>query len=163
PEEWLAKYGLIAGLGETHEDHLRFRKTQVGMLDALLAAQPDADFDETFAKARDELKRFNGITTADPPEGFIGELRPYQKDGLGWIHFLRQFGFGGCLADDMGLGKTIQVLALLEARRQLHEKNGSPGTKEVRKAPSLAIVPKSLVFNWRQEAARFTPKLQILD
>ena len=30
-------------------------------------------------------------------------------------HFLREFGFGGCLADDMGLGKTIQVLALLEA------------------------------------------------
>ncbi len=177
PEEWMKKYGLIAGLGEAHDDHLRFRKTQVGVLDALLAAQPEADFDETFAHARDELKRFDGIKTADPPEGFVGELRPYQKDGLGWINFLRQFGFGGCLADDMGLGKTIQVLALLEARRRLREslesrlqaesngKQAHPpeGGTPNKIAPSLAVVPKSLVFNWKQEAARFTPKLRILD
>jgi superfamily II DNA or RNA helicase len=160
PEEWLKKYGAIAGLGEAHDDHLRFRKTQVGVLDALLAAQPEADFDETFQKARDRLKQFEGVKTAEPPAGFIGELRPYQKDGLGWIHFLREFGFGGCLADDMGLGKTIQVLALLEARRQAREQNGSNGAKH---APSLAIVPKSLVFNWKAEAERFTPKLRILD
>jgi intein/homing endonuclease/superfamily II DNA or RNA helicase len=113
PEDWMKKYGLIAGLGEAHEDHLRFKKTQVGVLDALLAAQPEADFDETFAQARDELKRFEGIKPADPPEEFIGELRPYQKDGLGWIHFLRQFGFGGCLADDMGLGKCLAADSLI--------------------------------------------------
>jgi len=29
--------------------------------------------------------------------------------------------------------------------------------------PSLVIVPKSLVFNWKQEAARFAPKLRVLD
>ena len=51
------------------------------------------------------------------------------------IRTLRQFGFGGCLADDMGLGKTIEVLALLESRRQLREeakrqKEGA-GTHEV--------------------------------
>ena len=124
PEDWMKKYGLIAGLGEAYEDHLRFRKTQIGVLDALLASQPESDFDETFARARDELKRFDGVKPADPSEEFIGELRPYQKDGLGWINFLRQFGFGGCLADDMGLGKTVQVLALLEARRQLRETTG---------------------------------------
>ncbi|MGH9845618.1 MAG: SNF2-related protein, partial [Blastocatellia bacterium] len=160
PDDWLKKYGAIAGLGEAHEDHLRFKKTQVGMLDALLAAQPEADFDETFSKARNELKRFDGVKTAEAPDAFVGELRPYQKDGLGWIHFLRQFGFGGCLADDMGLGKTIQVLALLEARRQLRETNGS-GNEKI--APSLVVVPKSLVFNWKQEALRFTPRLQVLD
>ncbi len=162
PEEWLMKYGLIAGLGEVHEDHLRFRKTQVGVLDALLTAQPEAKFDESFAVAREELKRFDGVEASDPPEGFIGQLRPYQKDGLGWIHFLRQFGFGGCLADDMGLGKTIAALALLESRRQLREQPGSTNSSR-RPAPSLVVVPKSLVFNWKQEAARFTPKLRILD
>ncbi|MCG3162910.1 MAG: hypothetical protein JMDDDDMK_04271 [Acidobacteria bacterium] len=191
PEEWMKKYGLIAGLGEAHEDHLRFRKTQIGVLDALLAAQPEADFDAAFAHARDELKRFNGIKPSDPPEEFKGELRPYQKDGLGWINFLRQFGFGGCLADDMGLGKTVQVLALLEERRKLREaakgqedkETAAKGQedKETRRRgdkarntsvplspcplvpPSLAVVPKSLVFNWKQEAARFTPKLRVLD
>jgi len=113
PEDWLKKYGLLAGLGEAREDHLRFRKTQVGMLNALLSSQPEADFDESFARARDELKRFEGVRPAEPPEEFNGELRPYQKDGLGWINFLRQFGFGGCLADDMGLGKCLAADSLI--------------------------------------------------
>lgn len=158
PEDWLKKYGMLAGLGEAHEDHMRFRKTQAGVLDALLAAQPEAGFDESFQQVREQLKRFEGINPAEPPEGFVGELRPYQKEGLGWINFLRQFGFGGCLADDMGLGKTIQVLALLEARRQMLAE--TPGQE---KRLSLAVVPKSLVFNWKAEAARFSPKLRILD
>jgi superfamily II DNA or RNA helicase len=176
PEDWLNRYGLLAGLGEAHEDHLRFRKTQVGVLNALLSSQTEADFDETFARARDELKRFDGVNPAEAPEAFNGELRPYQKDGLGWINFLRQFGFGGCLADDMGLGKTIQVLALLESRRQQRDETGRQGDGAVGGhedfvapspprpvAPSLAVVPKSLVFNWKQEAARFAPKLRVLD
>jgi intein/homing endonuclease/superfamily II DNA or RNA helicase len=113
PEDWLNRYGLLAGLGEAHEDHLRFRKTQVGVLNALLSSQTEADFDETFARARDELKRFDGVNPAEAPEAFNGELRPYQKDGLGWINFLRQFGFGGCLADDMGLGKCLAADSLI--------------------------------------------------
>ncbi len=189
PEDWLKKYGLIAGLGEAHDDHLRFHKTQIGVLDALLASQPLSDFDEAFARARNELKRFEGVKPADPPEEFNGELRPYQKDGLGWLNFLRQFGFGGCLADDMGLGKTVQVLALLEERRKLRvatenrrendasseietgdvvgndgERNNQvPKSPPASLQPSLVVVPRSLVFNWKQEAARFTPKLRILD
>ena len=58
-----------------------------------------------------------GIRAGEQPEGFVGQLRDYQRDGVGWMDFLRRFGFGGCLADDMGVGKTAQVLALLEARR----------------------------------------------
>jgi len=75
------------------------------------------------------------------------------------MHFLQQFGFGGCLADDMGLGKTIQVLALLEERRHLRE-TSMPGD---RPPPSLVVMPRSLVFNWLQEAERFTPRIRILD
>ena len=72
------------------------------------------------------------------------------KAWAGW-QFLREFGFGGCLADDMGVGKTAQVLAMLESRR-------AEG-----KGPSLVVVPKSLMFNWREEAARFTPQLRVLE
>jgi SNF2 family DNA or RNA helicase len=61
------------------------------------------------------VRRHRPITE---PKGFQGELRSYQREGLGWFGFLRDFGFGGCLADDMGLGKTVPVLALLEARRR---------------------------------------------
>jgi SNF2 family DNA or RNA helicase len=59
----------------------------------------------------------------------------------------------------MGLGKTVQVLALLEVRRALR----AAPRKRRRPPPSLVVVPRSLVFNWKQEAARFTPKLRVLD
>jgi superfamily II DNA or RNA helicase len=159
PEEWLRKYGVLAGLGSATEDHLRFGRSQVGLLDALLASLPEARYDATLARARQELHRFEGIQPSDPPEGFAGRLRAYQRDGLGWLCFLQQFGFGGCLADDMGLGKTVQVLALLESRREQRERN----VNGARPGPSLIVVPRSLVFNWKQEAARFTPKLRMLD
>jgi hypothetical protein len=129
PEEWLKKYATLAGVGTPEGDHLRFRRTQVGLLDALLAEQPEARFDAKFERARERLRQFQGIAPADSPAGFEGQLRGYQHDGLGWLHFLREFGFGGCLADDMGLGKTVQVLALLEGRRDYrgpHSPRGTP-------------------------------------
>jgi SNF2 family DNA or RNA helicase len=174
PEDWLKKYGVLAGLGAAKNGHLRFTRSQVGLLDALLASQPEATCDELFLQARDSLKRFDGIERLEAPPDFVGQLRGYQSDGLGWMKFLREFGFGGCLADDMGLGKTIQVLALLEARRVLRTQaalesaNGrSNGNKangeDIPRHPSLAVVPRSLVFNWKQEAARFVPQLRVLD
>jgi len=81
------------------------------------------------------------------------QLRPYQQRGLAWLRFLAELGLGACLADDMGLGKTIQVLALL----LYNQKNK---TKKKTK-PSLLIVPASLLSNWRKEAERFTPSLNL--
>ncbi len=161
PERWLERYGLLAGLGTAHEDHVRFMRSQAGLLDVLLAAQPAVERDAVFSRACEELQGFSGIEPADPPHGFRGELRPYQKDGLGWMGFLRRFGFGGCLADDMGLGKTVQVLALLEARRELRHAR-KRGTTD-RFGPSLVVVPKSLIFNWMAETERFAPRLRLLD
>jgi len=154
PEEWLKKYGVLAGMGKETDDHLRFTRSQVGLLDALLAAQPQATFDGVFEKTRQMLRSFDGITPGIAPPTFTGELRPYQNDGLGWLKFLREFSFGGCLADDMGLGKTVQVLAMLLARKD-----------EIKSArrPSLVVVPRSLVFNWMEEAKRFAPGLTVLD
>jgi superfamily II DNA or RNA helicase len=164
PEEWLKRFGSFAGLGTAEKDHLRFRRNQTGLLDALLASQPEVNCDETFARVRDELRCFAGIGPGEQPAGFVGQLRDYQRDGVGWMDFLRRFGFGGCLADDMGVGKTAQVLALLEARRALRAgSNGNGSGKDAPCGPSLVVVPKSLVFNWKQEAARFTPQLRVLD
>jgi hypothetical protein len=170
PEEWLKKYGILAGLGTPHDSHLRFSRCQIGLLDAMLASQPESSCDGVFQRARNELMSFEGVEPCDPPKGFTGTLREYQKDGLGWLHFLAKFGFCGCLADDMGLGKTVQVLALLEERRR----NRSAAEREAGKdnvsvdrngnsGPSLVVAPKSLVFNWIQEARRFAPELKILD
>jgi superfamily II DNA or RNA helicase len=153
PEEWLKKYGMLADLATTADGSLRFGSSQAGMLDALLAAQPEIEVDAAFEKVRQNLRQFEGVVAVDSPPGFHGELRPYQRDGLGWLDYLQRFSFGGILADDMGLGKTIQVLALLQRRRAHRQAKG----------PSLAVVPRSLVFNWMQEAAKFTPRLRILD
>ena len=154
PEEWLRQYGLLADLATTTEDgSLRFSRSQAGLLDSLLAAQPGSQVDAGFARVRDELRAFEGVAPTEAPPGFQGELRPYQQEGLGWLDYLRKFGFGGILADDMGLGKTVQVLAFLQRMR----------FKRQLKGPSLIVVPRSLVFNWLQEAAKFTPRLRVLD
>ncbi len=156
PEEWLNRFGVVAAMGATEGNHIRFGSSQAGLLDALLATQPAVNCDETFLRVRKELDRFQLINPAEQPDGFIGQLRGYQCEGIGWMHFLRQFSFGGCLADDMGVGKTAQVLGLLETRRELRAKG------ELDK-PSLVIVPKSLIFNWKREVERFTPQLDVLD
>ena len=156
PEEWMRRIGVLAGMGTPESGHVRFRRSQAGFLDALLAAEPDARCDETFTRVREELREFQGVEPAAQPAGFVGHLRDYQREGLGWMQFLHHFSFGGCLADDMGVGKTAQVLALLETRRELRAAGQPPG-------PSLVVVPRSLVFNWKEEAARFTPQLRVLD
>jgi superfamily II DNA or RNA helicase len=163
PEQWLKQYGALAGMGTEEEEHLRFARTQIGLLDALLATQPEATCDEVFQNARKQLLDFSGIEASDAPGGFVGTLRPYQRDGLGWMRFLRDFRFGGCLADDMGLGKTVQVLALLEERRERGEAEAATNGHGLKTGLSLVVVPRSLIFNWMEEAARFSPKLRVLD
>ena len=149
PEDWLKRYRLVATLGKSSDGQMRFERHQAGLLDALLAEQPEVTFDEGFARVRREMTTFAGVQAAEGAATFKGHLREYQREGLGWLHFLRRFAFGGCLADDMGLGKTVQVLALLDSVE--------------RSRPALIVVPRSLIFNWKQEAARFTPRLRILD
>ena len=153
PEEWIKKYGLLVDLGTEEEGHIRFGSAQAGVLDALVNAQPEIRIDAAFEKVRQSLTKFEGVVSLEAPSGFHGELRPYQCEGLGWLDYLQRFGFGGILADDMGLGKTVQVLAFLQRRR----------TRRQSKGPALAIVPRSLVFNWIAEAEKFTPRLRVLD
>ena len=107
----------------------------------------------------DELQRLNNLLTnfkgIDPvtvPQGFNADLRDYQQEGLNWLQFLREFEFNGVLADDMGLGKTVQTLAHL-----LKEKQDGRMT-----LPCLIIAPTSLMGNWRREAERFAPDLNVL-
>jgi len=149
PEDLLKRYGVLLEMGDAAEGEIRYRKAQAGVLDVFLAELPEITTDELFEKARREIQSFGGVEPRQEPRTFQGTLRDYQRQGLGWMDFLRRYGFGGCLADDMGVGKTPQVLAQLESVRG--------------KGASLAVVPRSLIYNWKEEAARFTPKLRILD
>lgn len=157
PTQWLEKFAGFEKTGTVQDDAVRFKKNQALLLDAMLAEQENVAFDKAFKAWCEKLNSFEGIAPADPPAGFIGQLRDYQKWGLGWFQFLQEFQIGGCLADDMGLGKTIQVLSLLEQRRQEALQQG------VQRPPSLIVVPRSLVFNWMEESARFTPELKVLN
>jgi hypothetical protein len=82
------------------------------------------------------------------PAGFVGQLRPYQERGVGWLVFLGRLGLGALLADDMGLGKTPQAIATVLA-------DPAPG-------PTLVICPVSVLGNWRREIERFAPGLRIV-
>jgi non-specific serine/threonine protein kinase len=95
------------------------------------------------------------------PEGFIGELRPYQQRGVAWLQMLERLGLGACLADDMGLGKTATVLALLQNEHlAAPAARGKKGAAEV--GPTLVICPTSVAGNWARESERFTPDLTVL-
>jgi superfamily II DNA or RNA helicase len=152
PREWLARAGGLAGLADVEGGRLRFARSQAALLDVWLEAQQAVEVDARFADLRAKLHSFAGIEPRSEPAGFAGVLREYQREGLGWLEFLREFGLGGCLADDMGLGKTVQVLALLAAR-----KGAGSGV------PSLVVAPRSVVHNWLDEARRFAPGLAVLD
>lgn len=82
------------------------------------------------------------------PEGFVGTLRSYQAEAVGWIGFLESAGLGGCLALDMGLGKTPTILAHL--------------ARTAADAKALVIAPAAVVGNWAAEAARFSPGRRVM-
>lgn len=153
PEKWLEGWGFVDAVGRVEGDHLRFKANQGWILDALLAQQDGVETDRKFKALQKRLHAFRGIQPAKETQSFRGTLRSYQRDGLAWLRFLEQTGLGGCLADDMGLGKTVQVLALLEARCDERKK----------RYPTLVVAPRSVVFNWIEEAARFAPRLRVLD
>jgi len=152
PEAWIERFAPLVALGHEAGGGLRFTSGQGALLDALLVDQ-QVEVDVIFARLRERLRSFSGIAPLAAPPQFVGELRDYQRHGLGWLEFLIDFGFGGCLADDMGLGKTVQVLALLAGRHA----NGTA------RMPSLVVAPRSLVYNWMDEAGRFAPQLRLFD
>jgi Superfamily II DNA/RNA helicases, SNF2 family len=156
PKGLAERLGLFAELSSQRGDKLRFSKNQGWILDALLAEQ-DADYaaDSGFRALRKRFAGFEGIRPRDADSRFTGELRPYQRDALGWLRFLKTMELGGCLADDMGLGKTVMVLAHL-----LHHRRA---TKKSDRKPALVVAPKSLVWNWIEEARRFAPSLRVLE
>jgi ATP-dependent DNA helicase len=80
-----------------------------------------------------------------------GTMRHYQLVGMNWLISLYENGVSGILADEMGLGKTIQTISLLA---HLYEKNI--------KGPFLIVAPLSTLSNWKNEVARFAPKISAI-
>lgn len=148
PEEWFTQYVELFAFSEG-EHQLTLKKHHMALVNDL---KNDNLATVTMTRKLEKLREFELIEDQPLPEGFVGELRPYQKAGYNWLHFVQNYKFGGCLADDMGLGKTVQTLALLQHRKEANVE-----------AASLLVMPTSLVYNWLSEAQKFTPNLRILN
>jgi non-specific serine/threonine protein kinase len=151
PDEWIARYRYLFAFGEETDTGVRLSQSHLTLIDQLLADADRAQTDAEFERRRERLRSFERIQTQSLPRGFRGELRHYQRVAYEWLHFLNEYGFGGCLADDMGTGKTVCTLAFLQS---LEERNPDGPA-------SLIVMPRSLLFNWEREAATFTPDLRV--
>ena len=150
PEKWFTQYGSLFSLSDGGKA-LKLKKHHIGLINELAE---DGIANVTLSRKLERLNDFENIADTQMPVHFKGDLRSYQKAGYNWFSFLREYNFGGCLADDMGLGKTIQTLAMLQKIKEEDEQNATKST-------SLIIMPTSLIYNWLNEAKKFTPKLKI--
>jgi hypothetical protein len=147
--EWLDR--SAGGVAAAEGGRIRLRTAAVGVLEGLSASSGVVLRTDAQIQAMvDRLRSRRGEVSV--PDAFVGTLRDYQMEGLRWLAFLADFGFGGILADDMGLGKTVQVIAHVLCERERGRLEG----------PVLVVVPLSVVGQWRDRIAQFAPSLKVL-
>jgi len=135
--------------------HFRMDDLYAPFVRASLQALDGIDIEETpewRSKALQHNRELE-MRQVELPEPLHSQLRPYQKTGVSWLRFLEENGFSGLLADEMGLGKTAQTLAWLEMTR---------AEEQARGRPTLIVCPTSIVENWAEECAKFTPSLKVM-
>ena len=138
-------------LTESSSAPLRISRYQAGLWAELAALGVVTEQAQAWRRQVGALLDLDAVAEHDPPETLAAQLRPYQRDGFGWLASLWELELGGILADDMGLGKTLQALALI-----CHARRRDPGM-----GPFLVIAPTSVVSNWIGEAWRFAPGLSV--
>lgn len=152
PEEWIQKFSRYFRSGDIKGDVIRTHKSHFNLIDELFDKEIlSREIKNELETYREKLANFHSIRNVQVSKKLKGTLRDYQKEGLNWLHFLDEFGFGGCLADDMGLGKTIQLIAYFLS--QIEKGN---------KQANLVVVPTSLIYNWESEIKKFAPKLNYI-
>lgn len=175
PQEWEKRFRHFFNFAQVNEGRTQIASAHALLIDALFDQAQDKRYDDEFREHVQKLSDFKGIKEVETPKSLQGELRPYQRAGLNWLAFLREYGFNGCLADDMGLGKTIQALACLlrekemngapaKGKRQGANKNhAAAGESETpaNRRTSLIVAPLSVLHNWENETARFAPDLKV--
>lgn len=148
---------LQALIGEAREltdapiDALRISRYQTGLWHELAALGVVTEQAEAWQRQVDAITSLEALPAHPVPAGIEADLRPYQREGFGWLASLWELGLGGILADEMGLGKTLQTLALIGHVRTAQPEGG----------PFLVVAPTSVVPNWAAEAARFAPGLRV--
>ncbi|MCE6989171.1 DEAD/DEAH box helicase [Dyadobacter sp. CY323] len=150
PDEWISKLEPLLQFGRLHDDKILLSKIHFSLIDELVSEVDNEEVFRELQEKKHKLLNFKQIPNVPLPGNVNATLRQYQEEGYKWIHFLDEFGWGGCLADDMGLGKTLQMLTFLQ-----QQKNLDPAYT------NLVVVPTTLIFNWQAESAKFTPDLKL--
>ena len=91
PQEWLNKYKHLWDLAEETDEGFRLHDLHLPLLDSLLEEDTalHAAHPPELIERRERLRHFERIAPQQLPAGFTGELRPYQKHGFDWLHFLQ--------------------------------------------------------------------------
>lgn len=188
PEEWFARFGRVAHFADADEDKLRLKNIHYPLLEDLnIYMEEEGKPDLGWGKIL-ETKQIPEYAVSPHLKA---DLRSYQQEGYNWLMFLLENKIGPLLADDMGLGKTVQTLAVLQYfadERKIQKAGKSHATSKKKHAerqspdlferdhveevdveenpgklgPSVVIAPKSLLYNWRDEAQKFAPHLKVL-
>ncbi|AKU98881.1 hypothetical protein AKJ09_05545 [Labilithrix luteola] len=141
PADWLSKHGhRVADLLAARSEDKKLAYAAFPELGAL-CEDLNLPKPAELGRLAPLVENFAGIPRATLPTDLNAELRHYQEVGVDWLGFLRDAELGGILADDMGLGKTLQTICALKGR-------------------TLVVCPKSVVYNWAEEIARFRPNLR---
>lgn len=164
PKTWINDLRAYRGFFVSGKDGVKLSKYHMPVLESLISLSKKSKVDAKSEKTLNKFRNFEKIRSVKVSPNLKAELRDYQKAGYDWLNFLRDYDFNGVLADDMGLGKTVQVLSLLQRVKdesQLDSQKHRTGQENKDKSkPSLVVVPTSLVFNWKNEIEKFTPKLK---
>jgi superfamily II DNA or RNA helicase len=138
-------------LSDSPSEQLRISRYQAGLWAELAALGVVTEQAQAWQRQVGALLEIDAIAKHEQPAMLDAQLRPYQRDGFGWLATLWDLELGGILADDMGLGKTLQALALF-----CHARVSDPDL-----GPFLVVAPTSVVSNWVTEAGRFAPGLVV--
>ena len=113
---------------QQHAQGYRITSRQASFLEATLRQHTDWRVQAPSAWRARAAKQSGDAKLECPPLGDLETvLRPYQKECVAWLGFLRENGFGGILADEMGLGKTLQTLAFLNSLRMWRQASSDAG------------------------------------
>ena len=104
---------------------------------------------EKLIEIRKQMLGEKQLTFTDVPKEVKATMRAYQVEGVRWLERLRMMFLNGILADDMGLGKTLQAIVALTQMMA----RGS--------CKALIVCPTSLLYNWKEEFAKFNPKIKV--
>ena len=125
------------GLANVDKDHFKGLPVKFSISEKLVAI-------------RKQMLGERKLKSTPIPKEIQADLRSYQKDGVHWLERLRTMFLGGILADDMGLGKTVQAIVALT--QLMKSKLGC----------ALIVCPTSLLYNWKEEFAKFNPTLKVM-